>query len=428
MSGPNIDHGGAISVDPDALRDVAARMAGLAGDFSDARGSIESAHRVIVATPGLSEHVDTAALWASGVRAEELSVEIDSAVVGTRLMADVFEYVELKAAADALAVGDEAAAEELRLRMERLAAGDARIPDMATMLVQSWKDQRFEGLDSQYSLGGALTPFFLGAGFVGANARLGKVWPGMRLTGRADPVSIAPVQTSSPAGAPTSAAEAFRRMPSSEGAQIAMEKYTMPDGSTTYVAFLKGTQNFIPWQGGGSEPWDMTSNVELYTGKTSASYQATLDALAAAGAQPGDEVDIVAHSQSGMIAAHLAMESEYDVRVQITAGSPVEPTLDDDQTIIQFRHTDDLVSGLAGGGSPGGTGSPESATVTREGDPQDGLQDVWLNAHHLDTYIETAEMADESGDPRIESLDEFWERLNDATEIERTEYHAEREE
>ncbi|MFF5624601.1 hypothetical protein ACFY5A_04490 [Microbacterium sp. NPDC012755] len=421
-----IDHGGAICVDPESLREVAARLAALATDIDGARSSIMRAHRIIVDAPGAGEQVDTVALWASGERAEELRSECDSAVIGIRLMADVYEYVELQAEADALALAHDAGADVLRRRMERLADGDARIPDMATLLVQGWKDERFRGLDSQFNLGGLLAPLFLGAGAVGATG-LGVIPAGSRLTGTADPVSVTPVRTSSPSGAPAGAADALRRMPSAAGAQVAVEKYTMPGGEARYVTYLSGTQNAWPQSLlGGKEPWDMKSNRELYTGRRSSSYQATLDALAAAGAKPGDEVDVVAHSQSGMIAAHLAMESDYDVKVQITAGSPVEPALDDDQTIVQFRHTDDLVSSLAGGGSPGGTGSADSVTVTREGDPRDGIQDAGLETHQLRTYIETAEMADASGDPRIEALGEFWADLDEAVEVERTEYRATR--
>ncbi|QNA93924.1 hypothetical protein [Microbacterium sp. Se63.02b] len=63
----------------------------------------------------------------------------------------------------------------------------------------------------------------------------------------------------------------------------------------------------------------MKSNVELYQGRESASYEATLDALEAAGAEGGARVDVVAYSQGGMIAAHLAMESPYEVTMQLTA-------------------------------------------------------------------------------------------------------------
>lgn len=426
-SGIDIGYGGAIAVDPEALRDVAARMAGLGGDLGDASAAIRTAHRLIVDAPGLSEQVDTVALWASGDRAEALRVDCESAVVGTRLMADVYEYTELKAEADALALGDRAAADALYLRMEALANADPRVADMSTMLVQGWKDSRYEGLDSQFVPGGLNTLFGL-AGVFGANAGLGKIWPGMRLSGTADPVQVSPVKTSSPAAAPAGIPDAFRRMPQTPGAQVAVERYTMADGTTKYVAYVKGTQTrgtqFAGF--GGSQPWDMKSNVELYTGKRSASYQATLDALDAAGARPGDEVDIVGHSQAGMIAAHLSMEGPYDVHVQITAGSPVEPTVGDDQVVVQFRHTDDVVNSLAGGGSPGPGGGPGSFTVTREGDPGDGLQDLMLDTHMLDSYIETAELAEQSGDPRVEALGDFWSGLNEAVEIERTEYQAER--
>ena len=426
-AGIDIGYGGAISVDPEALRAVAARMAGLGGDFGEACAAIRLAHQLVVDTAGLSEKVDTVALWASGDVVEQLQADCESAVVGTRLMADVYEYTELKAEADALALSDRAAADALYLRMEALAEADPRVAEMSTMLVQGWKDDRFEGLDSQFVPGG-LGVLFGAAGLFGAKGGLGKVWPGMRLTGVPDPVRVQPVQTSSPTAAPAGIPDAFRRMPQTPGAQVAVEKYTMADGTTKYVAYVKGTQikgtQFAGF--GGSQPWDMKSNVELYSGKKSASYQATLDALEAAGALPGDEVDIVAHSQSGMIAAHLSMESEFDVHVQITAGSPVEPTVDDDQTLVQFRHTDDVVSSLAGGGSPGASGSPDSFTVTRVGDPLPGLQDVLLDTHMLDSYIETAEMAEQSGDPRVESLDDFWSGLNEAVEIERTEYQAER--
>lgn len=421
-AGVDIGYGGAISVDPEVLRDVAARMTGLGGDLGDATSAIRTAHRLIVDTPGLSERVDTVALWASADAAEQMRSDCESAVSGTRLMADVYEYTDLKAEADALALSDRAAADALRLRMEALAAGDPRVVDMSTMLVQGWEDARFQGLDGQFLPGGLGALFGVG-GIVGANAGLGKIWPGMRLAPLFHRVEVCPVKTSSPAGAPTSISDAFRRMPQADGAQVAVEKYTMADGTAKYVAYLKGTQSV---GFGGEQPWDMQSNTELYSGKTSASYQATLDALEAAGARPGDEVDVVAHSQSGMIAAHLSMESEFDVHVQITAGSPVEPTVGDDQILVQFRHTDDVVSSLSGGGSPGASGSPGSFTVTREGDPGPGLQDMLLDTHMLDSYIETAELAEESGDPRVESLDGFWSGLNEAVDIERTEYQAER--
>ena len=423
MTGLTIDHGGAIAVDPDVLRDVAHRIDAVASRYDDARSAIMRAHRIIVDTPGFSEHVDTVGLWASGEHVARLRSECQETAESTLLMADAYEYVELRAEAEMLAQTDPSTAQRLTRRADRLAASDERISKMADDLVAEWRGRRFEGLTGNLVTPALYDHVFGTAALVGAFAGFGKVLPGERLQGTADPVTVSPVKTSSPQGAPSGLAGALRRMPVAVGAQVAVEKYSFADGTTKFVAYLEGTQS-VAW--GGAQPWDSKSNAELYTGKRSASYQATIEALEAAGAQPGDEVDVVAHSQSAMVAAHLAMESPFDVQMQITAGSPVEPTLDDDQTIIQLRHSDDVVSGLAGGGSPEGTGSDDSITLLTEGTPQDTLGDLTVDAHHLDTYIDTAEMADELSDQRIDAMHEFWRELDTAEVVERTEYQAER--
>lgn len=422
--GLSIDHGGAIAVDTEQLRDLGARMRSVASQYDRARGAIDRAHALLSSSPDAGALVDVGALQRSGERIGDLRAQIENACAGVLVMADAFEVVELRARAEALALTDAAAASVVQARADRLVAADDRIGTIAEWLVAGWKERRFEGLGEQYDLAGALPPLFLAGALVGVASGLGRVRPGMTLTGRADPVQVTPVTSTTPS-APQDSAAALRRMPGA-GAQVAVEKYTMAGGTTRYVAYISGTHNPLPWQAGEAEPWDMKSNIELYQGRTSASYQATVDALAATGAKPGDQVDVVAYSQGGMIAAHLAMESEFEVSMQLTAGSPAEPTLGEDQTLIQLRHTDDVVSALAAGGSAAGTGSPDSFTASREGDPHDGMQDLMLQAHSLETYIETAEMVDASNDPRAAALDEYWRELDQAVEVERTEYHAER--
>lgn len=422
--GPSIDHGGVIAVDTEQLRHVGARMRAVASQYESARAAVDRAHALVVSAPAVFPQVDSGALRRSSEQLGVLHAEMEEACAGTLLMADVFEVVELRAQAEALALTDAAAAEKALARLDRLVADDGRLAVMADWLTEGWEGRRFEGLDDQYDMGGLLPPIFFAGAVVGMSSGLGKVRPGDALKGKADVVRVTPVDTSSPS-APKSLAGALRRMPSGT-AQVAVEKYTMADGATRYVAYVKGTQAGAPWQSGKADPWDMKSNAELYQGRRSASYQATVDALRDAGAGADDRVDVVAYSQGGMIAAHLAMESEFDVSMQMTAGSPTEPTLGEDQTLVQLRHTDDVVSGLSAGGSAEGTGSADSFTASRVGDPHDGFQDLTLQAHNLETYIETAKMVDASHDPRAEALDEYWDELGDAVEIERTEYHAER--
>lgn len=425
MSGLDIEHGGVIAVDTEQLRDVGSRIRTVVMQCEEARTAIVRAGALLASAPEAAPQVDIGALHRSGEGVEALRVELDDARAGTLLMADAFEVVELRAQAEALTLADAAAARAIQARIDRLIDGDARIGVMADWLVADWAGRRHGGMPEPMGLFGMLPSLLMAGAFAGLTSTLGKVPSGARLTGAADPVRVTPTATSTPAGAPKGVAGALKRMPSTS-AQVAVEKYTMPDGATRYVTYVKGTQNSVPWESGGDDPWDMKSNVELYQGQRSASYQATVDALAAAGAEPGDRVDIVGYSQGGMIAAHLAMESDYDVALQLTAGSPQEPSLDDGQTLIQLSHSDDVVAKLAAGGSATGTGSPDSFTATREVDPQDGVFDLSLQPHAIEAYIETAQMVDASSDPRAEALDAYWRELGDAVEIERTEFHAER--
>jgi pimeloyl-ACP methyl ester carboxylesterase len=175
----------------------------------------------------------------------------------------------------------------------------------------------------------------------------------------------------------------------------------------------------------GTDPWNMRSNLELYSeGQISTSLQATKQALLAAGATATDQVHLVGHSQGGMIAGHLGMGDEFNVRSVITAGSPIEPVLGDQVLSVQLRHSDDPVSALAGGGSPAGTGSPQSFVAEREGDAAVGPGDLLLPMHHLDTYIETARMVDLAGDGRAASLHQLWKQLGTARSVTATEYSA----
>ncbi|KJL22055.1 hypothetical protein RN51_01934 [Microbacterium oxydans] len=429
-----IEHGGAIAIDTEQLREVGARLRAVAAQYEEAGAAVVRAGEAISSADDVVLRVDVGALRLSGDRIDGLAAEIDNACVGTLLMADAFEVVELRAQAEALSLTDAAASSDIRARAEGMVADDERVGRMADWLLAGWERRRFEGLGEQYDLGGMLPPVFLVGALVGLASGHGKVRPGAAgpvapgakapNSAPVAPLQVTPVKTSTPR-APNDLAGAFRRIPGA-GAQVAVEKYTMAGGTTRYVAYVAGTQSSLLSLKKGAEPWDMTSNIELYQGAASASYQATLDALAAAGVEPGDRVDVVAHSQGGMIATRLAVESDYEVSMQITAGSPTEPTLGDEQTLIQLRHTDDVVSALAAGGSAEGTGSPDSFTASRVGDPADGIHDLQLKTHGLETYIETAEMVDASTDPRAVALDEYWDELGRAVEVERTEYRAER--
>jgi len=421
-----VTHGGVIAVDPDALRAVADAMVALAPRFADAASAARSAHAWLLDLPDASSAVDGSALRASADRADALHEECRAAGENIQLMADVYELVERRAELAALEVQGKRPTGALLDRVDELTASDPRILDMEKYLMAQWEKKRFEGLDAQ--LGGVKLPgpgnaFDFGILFgmlsrIGASG-LGRLPPGATLSGDGGPVSVTAVKTDAPSGPPKSVADAFRRLPGADGAQIKVEKYTMPDGTKKFVLYEKGTQ-----PPGEDEPFDaVESNLDLYTGEESASYAATIEALEASGAQAGDEVHVYAHSQGAMNAAYLSSQSEFDVTVQVTAGSPVHPAAAAGQLLIELRHTDDLVSSLAGGGLPGGSGSADSIVVTRDTD----TRNLVLPAHVMESYIETAQMLDESGDVRMQAWREKSEELADAVSVESTEYVAKRE-
>lgn len=423
----DITHGGAISVDTEVLRDVATRLAAQAARVDEAAADAMQAHRWIVEATGLSDAVDTVALRATADDLVALRTSMDTAATGTALMADAYELVELRAQRDLLALSDAAAADELQMQIHDLEAKDERLAPMAEYLLAGWEQGRYEGVHEQFDgldfLGIEPEIFINGVTMLGGSALLGKRPPGFQLRGASEPVTVRPVRTSTPPTSTSSLAEAFRRFPEAPGAQMKVEKYTYADGSHRFVLYAKGTQSALY---GGTNPWDMKSNLALYAGDRGASYTATVEALRMAGAEPGDTVDIYAHSQGGMIASYVAMAGEFDTQVLVTAGSPLEPSLGDDQLLIQLRHSDDLVNALAGGGSPDGTGSPDSFVALREAHPASQPSDLLLGPHLIDTYIETAEMIDDSTDPRVDAYREYLAELASAETVESTEYRADR--
>lgn len=419
--GLEITHGGAIAVDPEALRAVADALVALAPRFADAASAVRRAHGCLVNLPMAATRVDTVALWGSADRAEELHEECRTAGENTRLMADVYELVERRAELDALAIQGAPPTDALLDRIAELEASDPRVREMETWLIAEWEKERFDGLDEQFDLEGLQSPPAIAALFAAAAAAgakgLGRLPPNATLSGSGGPVSVTPVRTTAPIAPPTSLAEGLRRLDASSG-QLRVERYSMPDGSRRFVLYSKGTQPFS-----ANEPFDMSSNVDLYLGKESASYVATLEALELSGAEAGDEIQVYAHSQGAMISTYLSTQSEFDVSVQVTAGSPLHTTVGEGQLLIEMRHPDDIVSALAGGGLPGGTGSPDSVVITRDGSPIA----LGLPAHMLGNYIETADIADASDDVRLEAWRDKTRELGEAVSIESTEYVAKRE-
>lgn len=430
MSGEiDIAHGGAIAVDTELMRDLATRLRTV-GERVDAAGmtslraaAVPTPTAFIGIRPGRDVGWDVSPLSVISTRLQAIADTLRETAAAVDRMCEVYELVELRAR---LRFASETEAAALTADIAELEAADPTTARMADWITAAWEQERFEGLHEQTAIGSPLLlwmlPLFTRA-VMGTGVRNGLLQAGATLRpGSAGPVRITETSRTTTAHAPQSLGEAFERLPK-DGPQLRVDRYRMPDGSDEFVLYATGTKGLV----GSEQPWDMTSNVQMYLdGDESASYRATLDALAAAGAEPGATVHALGYSQGGMIVSFLASGGEYEVPTLITAGSPVAPTLGDETLVLQVRHTDDPVSALAGGGSPAGTGAPESIVAQRQHDPLPTPGDLVLTAHHLSGYVETAEMLDTAGDSRLRELDALWTRLGTATGVESTQYQAER--
>lgn len=441
----NITSGGAIAVDSEAFREVGRGIASLAARMTDAASVARRARHVLLQIPDRPAYMHTSQIGDCANRLERFAASAASDSSDIQHLADVFELIELRVEQGALAVGASQKALAVRARIDALIASDPAVEGKADALVNAWrkyqlnavKDQPWDGrLAALGVLGAMVSPAFLAlltpvlasrpvGSTLGAFGKLtsamdrGVLAPGTRLQGGPPAVRVTQI-SSRVVGPALGLKSSLERVPYGSRGQIVIEKYTMKNGSTRFVTYIDGTRET---KSGTKEPWDMASNLDMYLDrKSAASQQATLQALAAAGANPGDSVDLVGYSQGGMISSFIAMDSPYDVGTVIVVGDPVDPSLAADQTLVRIENHADPVNALATGGHPGGTGSPGSFTVQRDV-PRISPTDP----HGYESYVETAALADASGDARVRALHEsFYSQLREAVSVERMEFSAKR--
>ncbi len=427
-----IRSGGAVAVDTGSLRTAAGGFRRLAAELD------EIAHLVGSAATRLIDvsHSDFGAPYAiEGARrrivsASEIAIDIVGALLGA---AAVYEIVELHAErAAAEAAGDTTAMGAIDSRLAALGRAYPGAEDRAMLGMLGHEMSWAGGLARQAP--GVL--WWLAPGFHAAAIPLawslqrvigvtgaGTVPAEARLRGNPSDVIVTPVASSGPSTAPRSLADAAARVPGGGEARIRVERYTMRDGSRQFAVYVAGTQTAAS---NTRETFDMASNVELYSGERSASYDATLAALEQAGARPGDAVHAFGHSQGAMVATHVAIEGGYDTRTLVTFGSPVEGQVGDGTLSVALRHGDDPVVALAGGGHATSVGAPGSFVAERTGDPLPGPHDIRMPAHGIDSYTDTARLLDDSTDARMHAVRQVFEGLGGAASVDVMEFSAER--
>lgn len=439
-TGPEIRGGGAVAVDTGTLRHTAALFVAAEAELERICRQLGSPQAVLLWQRG---HASDAASSVAVLfqRLVEVRAEADRIAAALREAAVAYELVELNAEhRTAVAAGDDARAAAIDARLTLLIEEH---PEAWTTALAAETDRAINwpgelarqaaesGLVVGAEFGGPAgigTGAALGLGTIAGAAVLGIGGQGRlsrdaRLAGQAGSVTLTSVRPVAAAGAPQSLTAVTQRMPGAGDSRVRVEKYTMSDGSKQFAVYIAGMQSFAY---GGDDPWDNRSNHELYTGRQSESFAATKQALADAGAEPGDVVHAFGHSQGAMIGSHLALEGEYDTRTLVTFGSPVAADVGTGTLSVTLRHTDDPVAALAGGGHSAAVGAPGSFVAERVADTDVGLTDAAVPGHRMTAYAETAALVDGSTDPRVGELRAVFAQLASAESVEVTEYAATR--
>lgn len=421
----DIRAGGLVSVDTDSLRETAQAFRTIAREVDAARDTVGGVATTLNEL-GMAEtalegpRVAAVASVLAGLHAAAMDI-------AHRLerLATVYEVIELRAARE---IADAATQAGIDKRLDQIWRADPWAPVQATAERAMWE----VGLRVPLLSGTAVSTTVLGAPAQGA-AVVAAAASAVMLdlsgsglvsrgpTGSAPTVTVEPVRSDPVSAPPNTLAQAASRIPYDDDARVHIEKYVMPDGTARYGAFITGTRAMV-----SDEVWNMDSNLSLYGGVASASFSATEQALAAAGAKPGDPVYLFGHSQGAMIAANLALTRTYDTRMLVSFGSPVQAQVSADTLSVEFRHGGDPVALLTGGGNPAPVGSADSLVITRDPDIVSDMTKPSVDSHHLAEYEHTAELADRSADPRMDSVRAALAELGSAVSVESSNYSATR--
>lgn len=176
------------------------------------------------------------------------------------------------------------------------------------------------------------------------------------------------------------------------------------NGQRVWVVLVPGTQP--GGEIGGSNPLDEGGNAEGMGYDSKYMSRAIAEALRQAGAESGDVVVGVGHSQGGIHVMNLGQDkgflAQYNFKFAVTAGSPTgaitpEPGIGS----LHLEHKDDLVPGFDGVPN---ADTPDRVTVTMTEAPR-GLEPGeplgFGPVHKLSNYQDGAKLIESSSDPSL---------------------------
>lgn len=185
--------------------------------------------------------------------------------------------------------------------------------------------------------------------------------------------------------------------------QVTIREHRMPDGSTRWQVFVRGTETIAP---SGSSGLDMRANLENAGAggqQLHGSDAAVAEAMREAGIPPGDAVDLFGYSQGAAAVANVAASAEFRVETALLVGGPVAATeLPPGVAVLSIAHEGDIVPALDGWAD----GEGVSTTVVESAG---GHGTGPLARHSGREYIDTLDTVDDF------VVDHYRERLAAAT-------------
>ncbi|TQJ38904.1 hypothetical protein FBY33_0912 [Arthrobacter sp. SLBN-112] len=174
-------------------------------------------------------------------------------------------------------------------------------------------------------------------------------------------------------------------------------------GAKAYVVVVPGTQ--VHDEDEGTNPFDLAGIADGLGSSSRQVNAAVLQALRAAGAEPGADVVAVGYSQGGIHAMNLAADreflKEYDMKYVLTAGSPISRIMPPpDVSTLHLEHRTDWVPGSDGVANRDAR-NQVTVTVTNDLYVRGGEKAGLGPGHNLGGYQEAARLVTASRDPSL---------------------------
>jgi pimeloyl-ACP methyl ester carboxylesterase len=196
---------------------------------------------------------------------------------------------------------------------------------------------------------------------------------------------------------------------SKDRAHVQVVRVPRPDGSTSWIVQIPGTQTVDLAH--ADNPLDMDTNLNLMQregmGPPTVMEQQVLAAMRRAGIGPNDPVMLTGHSQGGITAASLAVRHPdgFNIRSVVTAGAPIARfDIPGNVSVMSLEHSQDVIPKVDSAANPD---RANWTTVTRDLEAGDGPE-TFGNAHAADRYSATGALVDGSVEESISA----WRRDN----------------